>query len=276
MAGRLAATIWVLGACVLYCAALVLGVMVGVQPALQLGPGGGALFDAGLLCAGLLLTLAGMTRTVGASAQAERLARARQHEAKLLRARVAALQRRSAEDGERIYVLAEAALHGEPRAVAPLDEALGPAAERLRMAAERVAELRAERMELRQLRAALAQLTRALERGWLGLRWKWPAPSGTVVDDVVALLRAPSPRDPRAASTDESPSGLLPIPTTDPEALARRHIGPLSLARRASTSLPGEFARARTQPDPAALKAAPPLRWEEWDEWRDWQRDEEG
>jgi hypothetical protein len=276
MAGRPAATIWVLAVCALYCVALVLGVVIGVQPALRLAPGAATLLDAGLVCAGLLLTLAGMSRMVGASVRAERLARARQHEAKLLRARVVALQRRSAEDAERIYALAEATLRGEQRAITPLDGALGPAVERLRAAAERVAELRTERVEHRRVGAALVQLTRALERGWLGLRWKWPAPSGTAVDDVVALLRAPSPRDPRAAIADESPSGLLPIPTTDPDVLARRQSGPLPVARRASPSLPGEFARARTHPDPRPPKATAPLRWEEWNEWRDWQRDDEG
>jgi hypothetical protein len=166
-------------------------------------------------------------------------------------------------------------MRGRQREIAPLDPMLRPVAERLRATADRVAELREQRLEHQRLEAALRQLTRALERGWLGLHWVWPKPGGTLVDELMALLRASRPRDGGARRADDPSAshGLTHLPT-DPEMMAHERTQMLPGRPRSATPAPGtpaEYAQARTQPLPIPPKANAPLHWEEWDEWREWQ-----
>jgi hypothetical protein len=273
MAGRAATTVWVIATLVIYAVFLGFATEIPLQPALRLEGGVTALLDGALVCAGLASTLASMLRMGERLIRAEAMARMRSNEARLLRARVVSLQRRGAEDAERLYELTDAAMRGRPREIAPLDPMLRPVADRLRATAGHVAELRDQRLEHQRLEAALRQLTRALERGWLGLRWTWPRPSGTPVDELTALLRAP--RNGGARQADGSPAwhGLMHLPT-DPEMLAQGRT--LALPRRPRSAAPtpgapGEYVQARTQPLPVPPKANAPLRWDEWDEWRDWQ-----
>ena len=272
-AGRAATTIWMIATLLVYIIFLRFATDIPLQPALRLDSGARALLDGALVGVGIALTLAGVLRTGERLLRAEAMARMRSNETRLLRARVVSLQRRGSEDAERLYALTDAAMRGHQRDVAPLDPALRPVAERLRATAERVAELRELRLEHQRLEAALRQVTRALERGWLGLRWTWPKPTGTPVDELMALLRAPRNGAARRAGDPSAPHGLTHLPT-DPEMLAQDRTQ--MLPNRPGSAAPplgvtGEYAQARTQPLPAPPKANAALRWDEWDEWRDWQ-----
>ncbi len=274
MAGRAAATVWVIVMLVIYAVFLIFAAGLGLQPAVRLDASAGALLDGILVCSGLVLTLAGLLRIGERLIRLEAMARMRGNEARLLRARVVTLQRRAAEDAERLYELSDATMRGRQHDIAPLDPALRPVTERLRATAVRMAAMREEHAAHQQQEAALRRLTRALERGWLGLHWAWPKPSGTPVDQLMALLRAPHAHDEgtHRANDSSTPQGLMHLPTSS-ESIAREgsqlESGGLRAAVPGATT--GEYAQARTQPLPIPPRANAPLRWEEWDEWREWQ-----
>ena len=153
--------------------------------------------------------------------------------------------------------------------------------------AERMAILQRDREERMRLEAALLGLTREVERAWLGLPWSWPAPSDTPLDELVALLRTPTPRDEQREITQEI-LPLVPIPSLEPAPVSRPWEAPTQHPRvREHLSDP---AWSFAQPDsgyqhygneldtlgtgsggpPSTGSRISPLPWLEWDEWRNW------
>lgn len=144
-------------------------------------------------------------------------ARASRHEARLLRERTALLRQQLEEDATLLDERLGEALHGRgisPAALEQVDSMLSPLVERVNDIAGRLETLQRDREDRLRLEGAVRQVTRALERGWLGLPWSWPESSDTLLDELVALLRAPNPRQ-MPLWRDEMPSALVPIPSLD-------------------------------------------------------------
>lgn len=151
--------------------------------------------DAGLALVGALLSLAALDGVLSARERALSLAHAREYEARMLRETLADENAQVDEEAEAIRVALNGALRR--RVVFPV-EVEGPLsllATTANRVVERLAVLHGEREERANLEDALRRLARALERSWLGLPETWPERTGTAVDEVVALLRAPCPAD---------------------------------------------------------------------------------
>lgn len=218
---------------------------------------------------GVLLFLVAALDLHASRSRAEHLSRARLQELRQVRVSAAQLRQWTEDEAARLQEFLLGTLYGRTDAPSLLEGPLSPLNATIELCGERIAKLQQEREEHRSLEAALRSLTRAMERAWLGLPWNWPDPSDTSVDQLVALLRTPTPRDLSYASTNED-SPLVPIPSLDPSLsphpwevpgqhpLAREHLSDSawSRARDASTSHNGH---------------ASPLPWVEWDEWRNWE-----
>ena len=134
-------------------------------------------------------------------------------------------------------------------------------------------------------------LTRAVERAWLGLPWAWPAPSGTSLDELVALLRTPNPRESQLDEWTYETMPLVPIPSSDsslaspPWAVPTQHprvhqhladptwsFADIPVVSPEHHSAYEREASNGVQSDPssATAKRVSPLPWLEWDDWRSW------
>lgn len=238
-------------------------------------------------------------------------ARASRHEARLLRERAALLRQQLEEDAALLDEALGEALHGhgiDPAALEQVDTMLSPLVERVIAVAGRLETLQRDREDRVRLEGAVRQVTRALERGWLGLPWSWPDPSDTLLDELVALLRAPNPRQMPLGREEASPA-LMPIPSLDSsliprtwDAVAMPVINPYArsdvraglppITNRPSypdrsdhyaiggRSISGSAWPAPTRDDDFAGQpaydphpsrvGASPLPWDEWDTWGTW------
>ncbi|HEX8036659.1 MAG TPA: hypothetical protein VF510_22565, partial [Ktedonobacterales bacterium] len=148
---------------------------------------------------------------------------ASRHEAQLQRERAALLRQQLEEDAALLDEALGEALHGhgiDPAALEQVDSMLSPLVERVIAVADRLETLQRDREDRVRLEGAVRQVTRALERGWLGLPWSWPDPSDTLLDELVALLRAPNPRQ-MPLGREETLPALIPIPSLDSSLMPR-------------------------------------------------------
>jgi hypothetical protein len=161
------------------------------------------------------LLLAGLLRTTGARERSDAAARARLYELRLLRAELARVREHTERDGFAMEQALTGALRG--RGIDPIsaEGALSPVAERVNAVAERMATLQKDREDRLRLEAALRTLIRAVERGWLGLPWTWPDASGTMLDDLVALLRTPRPHEQRGGRRGDELPSFVTLPTVE-------------------------------------------------------------
>ncbi|HEX6798570.1 MAG TPA: hypothetical protein VF116_12745 [Ktedonobacterales bacterium] len=276
LCGRGAAAIVAALAAALYIAAAALTAVSVLRPSLVLDASAGAVFDGAVSCLALLLMLRLALRLHTTAAKAEALAAARAFELDVVHGRSAVLRRQVERDAERLRQALREAQTGAPAPAVHAAGALSPLADEIEVTAARLHALHRDREQRRALERGIYRLVRALERAWLGLPWEWPEPSGTKLDDVVALLRSPNPREIARAHLDDT-SGLLPIPTLDaahtpPWAPPRPHpLAPLAEPEPLWSS--GEL-RA-TYRNSGQLARQPVLPWDEWDDWRGWDPSEE-
>ena len=276
LCGRGASAIAAALAVALYVAAVALAATVGIRPALVLDASAGAVFDGAVSFLALLLMLRLALRLHTAAAKAEALAAARSFELDVVRGRTAVLRRQVEHDAERLRLALREAQTGTPAPSVNATGVLSPLADEIEVTAARLHALHRDREQRRELERGIYRLVRALERAWLGLPWEWPEASGTKLDDVVALLRSPNPREIARAHLDDT-SGLLPIPTLDaahtpPWAPPQPHpLAPLAEPEPLWSS--GEL-RA-TYRNSGQLARQPVLPWDEWDDWRGWDASEE-
>ncbi len=87
--------------------------------------------------------------------------------------------------------LANALRGGAPRAVTTCED-LAPLANMINATTARLPGLLRDREERLHIERALRDLVTSLETAWAGFEWTWPAPSGTTVDRLVAILRPSS------------------------------------------------------------------------------------
>jgi hypothetical protein len=161
---------------------------------------------------GLGLALWAVQSSVAAREKSEMALLARRDEAQVLRKQVSLdrvwLEREAEVLGDALV----AALRGTSAKQVRVDGALGPVAEISNAVAERLRTLQQDREDRIRLEGALRLVTSAVERGWLGLPWRWPAASGTALDDLVALLRTPRPHERVTGTSDDFPT-LVPLTT---------------------------------------------------------------
>jgi hypothetical protein len=213
---------------------------------------------------------------------------ARQHEVRTLRTRLGQLRAQVEDDAAQLDGALARVLSGRP-APAPVetDGLLSPLAETTNAAAERLATLQRDREDRLRLEGAVRTVTQAVERAWLGLPWSWPEWSGTVLDELVALLRTPRPQETRADWSDQTPT-LTAIPSV--ERANERGMTPRSWERTTPISMPLTGVRAAwsqalngttganehlpalypVPPTDSARAPSAVLPWREWDTWREW------
>lgn len=287
--GHVAAYVVALAALALYALAVALQMTGALAPALTLSASTSAPLDVGFVAIGLLGTLLLASRLRNDWLRAEVRARAGRYEIRTLRANLTALRQQVDDDSTRLEeslarVLAGRAM-GSP---VESDGALSALATTTNAAAERLAMLHLDREDRLRLEGAVRTVTQAVERAWLGLPWSWPEWSGTALDELVALLRAPRPHETRTAWPDEVPT-LKEIPALERDLTPRPWERttpisvPVSIVRPPSPSPLSSHTRgwpdANATPLPTETEAslaaglgapAAQLPWDEWNTWRDW------
>jgi hypothetical protein len=273
LCGRGDAAVAAVFASALYAVAVVLAIGDIIRPTLVFDAPSGAVFDGVVSCLGLLLLLRQALRLHALAAKTAALAAARGFELETVRDRTTQLRQQVEADAERLRMALRDAQTDAPASDITASGALSPLAAEISITSARLQALRRDREQRRQLDRGIARLVRALERAWLGLPWEWPSPSDTKLDDVVALLRSPNPRETARAHLDDS-SGLLPIPTLDSAHMpappwlppAPHPLAPLAEPQSLWSS--GEL-RAAIR-DGSWPPQQPGLPWDQWDEWRGW------
>lgn len=297
--GRGAAYAAAIFALALYALAALLQLTGAFSAPVALSNGGYALLDVGFVAVGLLGMLMLASRMHSGRLRAEMAARARRHEVRTLRVRLTHQRQQVEDDAARLDDALARALAGKGTTQpVETDGLLNPLAETANTAAERLATLQRDREDRLRLEGAVHMVTRAVERAWLGLPWSWPEWSGTVLDELVALLRTPRPQETHASWSDETPT-LTAIPTVE------------RAAERGMTGMTGMTPRPWERPTPVSapmsavrpLRAVPPLSpvsppalngnghpsdphlaslatgtdapsallpWRDWDTWREW------
>ncbi len=276
-AGRVAAGSGVAVALALYALFVALALRGTVGPVVALDAGATAVLDGVLVVLGLVVMFLAANWSHTARMRAESAARARQQEALQLRVRTSALRQQVEDDVELLHRALAVALQGQGIEPVRVEGVLSPLAESVNATAERLATLQRDREDRVRLEGAVRSVTRVVERAWLGLPWTWPAPSGTVLDELVAFLRAPRPHEATMEWSDETPT-LVPIPSMDATPTSRppelrpypslRSLAGEPGAAAPSRALAGEEVPAVPAVPPAF--SAPPLPWREWDEWHNW------
>jgi hypothetical protein len=236
--GRIAAALYALGNVGAYLTFLVL-VATGVYyPLVSLDTLGQSLVDGTIATLGVGLLVIALLATAGERERTEAASRARLYELRLLRAELARAREDTEHDAAALHETLTRALRG--RGIDPVTArgALSPVAEGINAVAERLATLQKDREDRLRLEGALRSLIRSIERGWLGLTSSWPQASGTMLDELVAVLRARRAQEVRVqqaerAWTEEIPT-FLTLPTVE--------MGPRSPLPRShpGTSHPGD------------------------------------
>jgi hypothetical protein len=264
-----------------------------VQPALSLSSSGFAILDGVLVVFGMGLTLSTALNLHASGGKALHLVRVQHQELRQVRANATQFRQWSEDEDAYLEEALAAMLYGRGDWSSRLEKYTGPLKVTAEQVGERLAVLRGEQEERQGLEAAVLNLTRAVERAWLGLPWTWPAPSSTPLDELVALLRTPNPREAKLEDMTFDTMPLVPIPSTDlsltppPWAVptqhprVRQHLSDPSWSfadipadghehRKAyERETPGGVQSGGPSSSPTAGRVSP-LPWLEWDEWRSW------
>jgi hypothetical protein len=268
-AGRVPALLGVCAAGVTYAVCALLAPHGGLLPVFHLSDGALTLVDGALVSVGLITLAATVVDAQAGRLRAEAVARGRRHELRMLRAREGRLRQQAEDDAEQLEDALALALRGHGIGDRPIEALDAPLAERVMAVADRLQTLQRDREERMRLEGAIRGVIRAVERAWLGLAWTWPEPSGTAVDELVALLRTPSPREGQSTPSNETPT-LVPIPSLDTTPLSRPHAVIRPLHQNGVSSGSGAWPKGRMGGDTPPLQPATPLPWNEWDTWKGW------
>jgi hypothetical protein len=214
LGGRPVALACGVGAVAIYLAFVVAAADGAYRPALALDARAQTVLGTAAGVLGVALLLVALVSAAAAQERSEAAARARLYELRLIRAEMARLREQAEHDGQVLEEALAGALRG--RGIDPIhtEGALSPVAEGINAVADRMATLQKDREDRLRLEGALRTVIRAVERGWLGLAWTWPEASGTMLDELVALLRTPRPREkrPQPVWSDDVPT-FLTLPT---------------------------------------------------------------
>ena len=139
-------------------------------------------------------------------------ARAVEHAALHTEAQLDHLRTQTDDDAEALRRALRLALRGEQPERVYARGSLSVVAEEINTVVERLVDLGLDRVERKRLESATRRLTRVIERAWLGLPWSWPDATGTLLDDLLALLRMPPPADLPDLLDDTTPTGQVVAP----------------------------------------------------------------
>jgi hypothetical protein len=221
MVGPLAGYVMAAAAALLYCVSAWASFNGYFQPRLPLDSGILLFIDTVVVLVGITFFTWALLGTHNSQARALTFARARRYEAATLRDQLTTLRRETDADVEKIQSALATALSGEVVEQRTLQSMLSPLGEVARALAERIQTLQHDREERLRLEGALRRMILAAQRKRLGLPWTWPEPSGTVADELMAVL--PGPRAPLAAGTLEKElESLAQVSAFDGEELAAR------------------------------------------------------
>jgi hypothetical protein len=235
MGGTLLASAYVLGALLLYACFAGLSISIALTPAGMLSTNEYVMLDVVCVVVGLLAALWLLLAIQSGRARAQAIARARRHEADVLRNLVTQFRQEAQDDTGKLESALIQALKGHGIGPIPTEGAYRLLAETIMDTAARLETLQRDREERLRLEGSLRVLIRAVEREWLGVEPEWPSHTGTAIDDLVALLKTPrltlSYRD-DADSPSITPR-LIPIPTL---AVERDTPSPLPISRPLSSA----------------------------------------
>lgn len=245
-----------------------------LRPAVRITGSFAIALDVMVVGAGVFVALLALDLWHRQHARLDQKARGRLREARALRAQGAQDRRQLDEDLQQVEDALAEALRGQGISQLRLGPEFDAVAERVTVVAERLHTLQRDREDRLRIEGALRGLIREVERAWLGLPWAWPAPSGTTLDELIALLRAPRSYAAPDAWPDETPT-LTPIPSASSR--PSRPWDVVSQSDHAWNSRPRDWLYAQLplgldESDPGhgvpARGSQPP--WQEWDVWRDW------
>lgn len=215
MADALLASAYALLAMLIYALFAGLSLSVGMTPAITLNPAGAVALDVLCVVVGLLAGLWLLLAIQSGRERAQALARARRHEADVLRNLVTQFRQEIQDDTGKLEAALIQALKGQNIGPIPTEGMYRLLAETIMDTASRLEVLQRDREERLRLEGSLRVLIRAVERQWLGVDPDWPGHTATPVDELVALLR--TPRLDLAYHKEAEPQSttprLIPIPT---------------------------------------------------------------
>ncbi|HEX8983744.1 MAG TPA: hypothetical protein VF792_13300 [Ktedonobacterales bacterium] len=184
----------------------------GMTAALSLNAVAGALTDIALPLVGLWLVVNILVTLHTSRMQVLAHGRALEHAILLSEAELSRLRTQMEDDAEALRRALLDASHGEQPERVYARGALSAVADAVNDIADRLIDLRYDRAERKRLEGAIRRLTRVIERAWLGLSWSWPDATGTILDDLLALLRTPPPPDAPALLDETAPTGQVVAP----------------------------------------------------------------
>ncbi|HEX2350136.1 MAG TPA: hypothetical protein VHI51_16995 [Ktedonobacterales bacterium] len=211
-AGRLSAIATALGWLALFIAAVGLNLAGQLTPALPLGSAAAALVDVALALVGLWLAVSILNSLYLSRLNVVARGRAVEHAALLTEAQLDRLRTQTEDDADALRRTLRQALRGEQPDRVYARGALSVVADEVNTVTDRLTDLGYDRVERKRLESATRRLTRVIERAWLGLPWSWPDATGTLLDDLLALLRMPPPADLPDLLDDTTPTGQVVAP----------------------------------------------------------------
>jgi hypothetical protein len=215
LGGASLASALAIGSLTIYAIFAGLYVSIGIAPVVALAPTTSVVLDVVCIVVGLLATLWLLLAIQAGRERALAIARARRHEADVLRNLVTQFRQEAQDDTGKLESALLQALKGHGISAIPTEGSYRLLAETIMDTASRLEVLQRDREERLRLEGALRVVIRAVERQWLGVEPEWPGNTGTAIDDLVALLRAPR-LDMMYQDEGQSPSitpRLIPIPT---------------------------------------------------------------
>ncbi|MGH2505084.1 MAG: hypothetical protein ACRDID_21450, partial [Ktedonobacterales bacterium] len=244
-AGRLSTIVTALGWLMLFIAAVALNLAGQMTPALALDTAAAALVDVALALVGLWLAVSILNSLYLSRLNVVARGRAVEHAALLTEAQLDRLRTQTEDDADTLRRTLRQALRGEQPDRVYARGALSVVAEEVNTVTDRLVDLGYDRVERKRLESATRRLTRVIERAWLGLPWSWPDATGTLLDDLLALLRMPPPADTPDLLDDTTPTGQVVAPhlfrnwqATDAD-LAEQRTQPGMPGSSATPSVPG-------------------------------------
>jgi hypothetical protein len=252
----------------------VLSVRGALHPALRLTASALLVSDIVAVTGGLAISLLALALWNRQRLRLDHQARARLREAHLLDTRATRGQERLDEDARRLADALSEALRGQGIGDVVVGDELRGLAETVELVAERLRTLQQDREDRLRIEGALRGLIREVERAWLGLPWVWPSASGTTLDELTALLRAPRSHETPSSWPDVTPD-LLPIPSAISQPTRPWDVVAYNMASRPSHPRETPYAQLPLGLDESDSMRAmsvhvSQLPWHEWDTWRDW------
>lgn len=269
MSDTLLASVFALVALLIY--ALFAGFSISLSFTPASAPSGAAALAFDVICVvvGLLAALWLLLAIMSGRERAQAIARARRHEADVLRNLMTQFRQEVQDDTGKLESALLQALKGQSVGAIPTEGMYRLLAETILDTAARLEVLQRDREERLRLEGALRVVVRAVERQWLGIEPEWPDPTGTAIDELVALLRSPrlDVAYQREAGTPSIAPRLIPIPTVaverdtpPPTPISRPLSGSAWVAHRRRARRPELYPVPPTSGDSAIAEDGDPSR----------------